>query len=232
MLNIGDLFKTKRNLPKHIAITVGEDTLKDKTLDEAYKLKFKKIEEIIKLVIKLNVPIATFYLTSLSAEKSENFSSIVDSLVSFFEALSGNAVLAEKKIKVSVLGKWYDLPDRVVEKIKKIIDETRDYNDFFINFCVNYDGQQEIVDAVRIIGKMIKAGRLDPDVITKSLIKENSYASYFLPPDLIIKNGRKKELNGFLLWDSAHSIVYFTDKFFLDLKKEDLMKAIKFYNEN
>ncbi len=227
MLKIGG---SKKSLPKHIAITV-EDVAKDKTIEELYRLKFRKIEEFISLIIRLNVPIVTFYLTPLSAEKLESFPSIVDAIVDFFDALLKSKALAESKIRVSVLGKWYDLPDRAVEKIKKIMDETHDYTDFFVNFCVNYDGQQEIVDAARIIGRMIKAGRLDPDVITKPLIKENIYNSYFVPPELIIKNGRK-ELNSFLLWDSAHSLVYFTGKFFLGLSKNDLMAAIKFYKEN
>lgn len=227
MLKIGG---AKKSLPKHIAIT-AEDAIKDKTIEELYRLKLKKTEEIIAIAIKLNIPIATFYLTPLSIEKHESFPSIVDALTGFFELLSKNKMIAENKVKISVLGKWYDLPDRAVEKIKKIMDETRDYNDFFVNFCVNYDGQQEIVDAARIIGRMIKAGRLDPDVITKPLIKENIYTSYFVPPELIIKNGRK-ELNSFLLWDSAHSLVYFTGKFFLGLNKNDFMAAVKFYREN
>lgn len=221
---------SKKSLPKHIAITV-EDAIKDKTVEDLYRLKLKKIEEILAIAIKLNIPIATFYLTPLSIEKHESFPSVVDALTDFFDILSKNKMLAENKVKISVLGKWYDLPDRAVEKIKKIMDETRDYTDFFANFCVNYDGQQEIVDAARIIGRMIKAGRLDPDVITKPLIKENIYASYFVPPELIIKNGRK-ELNSFLLWDSAHSLIYFTGKFFLGFNKNDFMAAIKFYREN
>ncbi|MBI2129251.1 undecaprenyl diphosphate synthase family protein [Candidatus Woesearchaeota archaeon] len=228
MFNI--LAGINKNIPKHIAISM-EDSVKGKTIEELYGLKLKKTEEIIALAVKLNIPVATFYLTPLSIEKHESFPSIVDALVDFFGSLSEYKALSESKIKVSVIGKWYDLPDRAVEKIKKIMDDTRDYADFFVNFCVNYDGQQEIVDAARIIGRMIKAGRLDPDVITKPLIKENIYNSYFVPPELIIKNGRK-ELNSFLLWDSAHSLVYFTGKFFLGLSKNDLMAAIKFYKEN
>ena len=79
--------------------------------------------------------------------------------------------LIDNKIKVSVLGKWYDLQQNVVSAIRKIGEETKDYDSFFVNFCVNYDGQDEILDAFKLIGRQIKAGKMDPDLLKKDMIK-------------------------------------------------------------
>ncbi len=51
----------------------------------------------------------------------------------------------------------------------------------------------------------MKAGKLDPESIGRSEIKDNIYASYFLPPDLLIKTGTSMKLDGFLLWDSVNA---------------------------
>jgi undecaprenyl pyrophosphate synthase len=39
------------------------------------------------------------------------------------------------------------LPQHTVDAVKKILDETKDYDCYFLNFCLHYDGQEEIVDA-------------------------------------------------------------------------------------
>ena len=38
----------------------------------------------------------------------------------------------------------------------------------------------------------IKAGKLDPELIDKDLIKENLYTSYFLPPNTDDKERKKR----------------------------------------
>ena len=129
------------------------------------------------------------------------------------------------------MGKWYDIPGRAVDSIKSAIEETKDYDEFFLNFCVNYDGQEEIVDACKLVCRQVKAGKLEVESITKELIKENLYSSYYLPPDLIIKSGKKRSTCGFLLWDSAYSEIYFMDKYFPECKITDFLKAIDMYRK-
>ena len=91
----------------------------------------------------------------------------MDEFAKFLQWLKVNEKIHSNKVKVSALGKWYDLPSRGVEGIKEIIEETKDYDNFFLNFCVNYNGQEEIVDACRLIGRQIKAERLTVDNINK-----------------------------------------------------------------
>ncbi|MBW2993613.1 undecaprenyl diphosphate synthase family protein, partial [Candidatus Woesearchaeota archaeon] len=133
----------------------------------------------------------------------------------------------KNKIKISALGKWYDIPSRALDSIKETIAETKDYDTFFLNFCINYDGQAEIVDACKMIARQINANKLDVDSITKETIKDNIYASYFLPPDLLIKTGKKKTTSGILLWDSPNTEIFFTKKNWPDFSKSNLMSAVR-----
>ncbi|MBW3021426.1 undecaprenyl diphosphate synthase family protein, partial [Candidatus Woesearchaeota archaeon] len=43
----------------------------------------------------------------------------------------------------------------------------------------------------------------------------------------IIKTGLKKQLFGFLLWDSARAEIRFANKLFPDYSKEDFLKDVK-----
>ena len=145
---------------------------------------------------------------------------------------SKSSFSGKNKIKITILGKWYDLPGRAVDVIKSIIEETKDYDSYFINFCVNYNGQTEIVDACRLIAKQVELGKLSPDKITKGTIKDNIYTSYFISPDLIIRYGKRDRMTSFLLWDSINSLNYFPKKDFPETTQQDFIDAIKhFQNE-
>jgi undecaprenyl diphosphate synthase len=133
---------------------------------------------------------------------------------------------------VSILGKWYDLPSRVVEPIKRIIEETKDYDSFFLNLCINYDGKEEIVDACKMILRKALLEKAEVDSIDSDTIKDNIYSSYFLPPDVIVKTGTGKRLHGFLLWDSTQAVVYFSGVLWPEFREKDFIEAIRYYQEN
>lgn len=221
-------------LPRHIAIvTKGKHIYADKhgkAISQVYHKSNLIILSTITEIVRLNIPITSFYLLSTRSSQLEHFSSVVDSLSDFFSALADNNLIHSNRIKISVFGKWYDFPGKLVDSIKKVIDKTKDYDSFFVNFCINYDGQQEIVDAVKLVAMQIRAGKIDPDLITKETIKENIYSSYFMPPDLIVVNGTKKS-SDLLLWDSPNAKVYFTNKLWPDFDRLELMDAIREYQK-
>lgn len=226
----GIAFKT----PKHIAITTNGTTSwaikHEVSFEEAFKRSFEIINRIIDLQISQKIPIITIYLMAEETKKKpEIFTQVVSAVTDLFSSLAGNELINSNKIKISVLGKWYDMPGRLVDAIKKVLEETRDYDCFFVNFCINYDGNEEMVDACKLIARQITADKLSPEAINADLIKENIYSSYFLPPDIIIKNGRERTTAGLLLWDSAHSHVYFSEKNWPDFDEHELMKAVRDY---
>jgi undecaprenyl diphosphate synthase len=114
----------------------------------------------------------------------------------------------------------------MIESIKKIIDSTKDYDNYFVNFCINYDGQEEIVDACKMVARRVKLGKIEVDSITKETIKDDLYSSYFLPPDFIFVTGKKRSVSGFLLWDSVNSEIVFTNRLFPELTVKDIEKGI------
>ena len=221
-------------MPKHIAVSIAGNRRwakkNDKLLRVAFDKSLSKIDELIDYQTRFNIPIMTVYILSSNAKQSSNFIIYMDALESFFARLKENKKLAEKKIKVSIIGKWYALPTRVVDKIKDIINETKDYDQYSLNLCINYDGKEELVDAMKMIARTIKMDKIDEGAINDELIKENLYTSYFIPPDLMILTADRKT-KGFLMWDSTNTIICFSDKFFPDFDKTDFYKALAYYQK-
>ncbi len=196
----------------HVAVSLeGDDTeyIKKSKLDENQLAirKGKILSELLDAQTKFDIPILSVFLLSGKrvgtdfSSKVKYFNKVLDSLS--FEFLHKN------QIKVSPIGKWYELPNELVDTIKRLIDETKDYDRFFLNLCVYYTGQSELVDAARMIARRIKKGMLTPEDITKQTIKEDLYSSHFLAPELMIINDSCK-LNGFMLWDSSDACIHFT----------------------
>ncbi len=218
--------------PKHVAVTLcsGQDyeyaSARGIGLKELYAKRERIVLGLAEIQAGTGIPVVTVYLLPEVTAADEEFEANADALEALFAAVKASRIIHESQVKVSVLGKWYDLPGRVVESIKSMVEETRDYDRLFLNFCVNYNGQEEVADACRVIAMKVKSEKLEPEAVTIETIKENIYASYFIPPDIIIKNGEKR-LDSFLLWDSAYSKVVFTGRHWSEFRKRDFERAVE-----
>ena len=215
-------------IPLHVGLTVNgirqwcEKNNKD--YDFGYEKSFANISQIIESQINNNIRILTVYVLPKFLSDPDLLYSYISK---FLKDLRSSSMIHDNQVKISIIGKWYDLPNDIVAEIKETITETRDYDRFFLNFCINYNGHEEIVDACKLIAKKVQSEKLDPESISASTIKDNIYTSYFIPPDMIIKTGLKKQLFGFLLWDSARAKIIFTSKLFPEYTKEDFLKDLK-----
>ena len=225
--------KRLENVPLHIALTINgiPKWAKEnkKTIQEAYIKSFNQLKEIFNVIIENKIRILTIYHMPKFRKDNQD---LINTTIELMNYLLRSNFVRENQIKISVFGKWYDLPNELIEPIKRLISETKDYDNYFINFCINYSGRDELVDSCKLIAMKIKANKLDPESITKDMIKENLYTSYFVPPDIIIKTGEKNKLFGFLLWESVHSDIYFAKKLFPDFASSDFLKAVQTWKKD
>ncbi len=210
----------KREVPKHVAITFSEKS--SNTLD--YEHKNEIIRALTEKQVSLKIPIMTFHVLSTNID----FEFELKSLRRLLDDLLG--ISQKHRIRINVIGRWYDLPESFVNKVKVIIKETLDYDSFFVNLCINYDSKEELVDACKLIVRRVLASKLSPEVIDKAVFKENLYSSFLLEPDLIIKNG-KPSIPNLLIWDSPGALLFFTKKHWRLFTVNDFLKALRFYSK-
>lgn len=218
-----------KKMPKHIAIVIDGcekyAEMTQKEISTSYEAEFSNILKTIKNAIELDIPILTFH------SRSKINGTEIDYMIKFFTELLDWNLIKENQIKISVLGKWYNLPERLLDPVKKIISETKEYDKFFVNFCINYSGKEEIVDACKLIAQQVKLDKVSADKIDAARIKENIYSSYFLPPNLLIITGNKKTTGGILLWDSSETTIHFSGVLWPEFEKNDFLNAIQAYQQ-
>jgi len=130
----------------HVAIdTKGVEHWCEKnkvSLEDGYLRSMVRIKELLQVQVEQKIPVFSFLILPLDSKK-ESRTALLKNFKEFIESAFLRTHLIQNKIRVTLLGKWYDLPAELLEGLKKIVEETRYYDNFFLNFCLKYDGQED-----------------------------------------------------------------------------------------
>jgi undecaprenyl diphosphate synthase len=135
--------------------------------------------------------------------------------------------LNKEGIRVRVIGSKSKVKfgAAMIRAILHAEDLTKDNTRGTLLLCLDYGGQQEIVESV----KRIAASGIDPEDITPELITHHLYAPDVPPLDLIIRTSGEQRLSNFMLWESAYSELAFNKKYWPDFNEDDLQLALDDY---
>ncbi len=226
---LGKLMNRSYKIPKHLAVIA--DTFGLEKGSNIYSKRNSVVIMLLKEQIELGLPIMSLYILKEKDFYSKTGIDDVDSILWLMECLKSSELIHKNQVKVSVIGKWYDLPGMAVEEIKQLIAETKDYDRFFLNLCINYSGHSEVIDACRLLLRKLRLGKISIDDINYEAIKDSLYSSYFLPPELVVVTGDSPKIPDMLLWDLPGALLFHLKKKFTELDKDDIAKAIKFFND-
>ena len=137
------------------------------------------------------------------------------------------ARLHKNHIRVSVIGRIEELPAVVRDKLREVIELTKNNTALRLNLALNYGGRAEIVDAARAIARDAKEGRIDPAGIDERAFARYLYARDLPDPDLMIRTSGEMRISNFLLWQLSYAEIYVTEKLWPDFGKDDLKEAIE-----
>jgi undecaprenyl diphosphate synthase len=132
------------------------------------------------------------------------------------------------KIKVVHSGRREGLDRGILAELEKVTADTAGFTGMVVNLAINYGGRDEILRAVERMTTP-KSG-LDSGPLAENALRGALDHPELPDPDLIVRTGGERRLSNFLLWQSAYSELYFTDKLWPDFGEDDLMAAIEDYS--
>ena len=149
----------------------------------------------------------------------------------FLTAFKKNFGAVKKEgVKVIFSGIPDKLSDKVLNAMHKMTEETKDNENGIFNICINYGGQDEIVNATKKIAKEVKKGTLEIDDINQDMY--NKYLFNELPPiDLLIRTSGEMRISNFMLWQAAYAEFYFADTLWPDFDEKEFDKALEEYTK-
>ena len=227
----------KEYMPKHIAIIMDGNRrwAKERGLDP--KLGHKKGAETLEKIASYANEIGLQYLTvyAFSTENWKRTKEEIGALMLLLQSYLDRFLNKEslRNIRVRVLGDVESLDKGLKESIYKIVEKSKNNTGLTLNIAFNYGGRAEIVRAVKNISNQFKNNEISIDEINEDLISNNLYTAGEPEPDLLIRPGGELRISNFLLWQLAYTEFLFIDKFWPDFSEEDLLNAIKtFENRN
>ena len=122
---------------------------------------------------------------------------------------------------------------RLSPKLQKLCLEAQEQSaeyDVQVNFCLNYGGRQEIMQAAQRFAADIASGRIAAEELNEEMFSAYMYSKDVPDPELIIRPSGEKRTSNFLLWQSAYSEYVFMNVLWPDFSPEHLDEAIEEYH--
>lgn len=223
------------NLPKHIAIIMDGNRrwAKNRNLPVAlgHKEGAKTLEKIVRYANKIGIKYITVY--AFSTENWKRTEEEVNSLMTLFQNyLDDYSKRADSEnIKVKIIGSRENLSNKMIDKIEKCMERTKNNTGITFNIALNYGGRDEIVAAVKEIAQKVKRNEIEIKDITEELISSNLYTKGQPDPDLLIRTSGELRLSNFLPWQLVYTEFLFVDKYWPDFSEADLDEAISVYQK-
>jgi|TARA_Y100000310_G_C20686165_1_gene819148 tritrans,polycis-undecaprenyl-diphosphate synthase [geranylgeranyl-diphosphate specific] len=221
--------------PEHIAIVLDGNRryAMKKGLKpwKGHEFGMKKLENLLSWCEELGIKELTLYAFSLDNFKRPEIEKKV--LFGLFKEgiknLEGDNRLSKLGIRIRFLGRLSLFPKEVQEEMHKIMEKTKNYDNFKINLCMAYSGKSEITDALKKIIEKIKNNEIKEEDVDEKLVERNLYLNG--KPDILIRPGGEKRLSDFLIWQSAYSELFFLDKLWPEFEKGDLIEVIEEFKQ-
>ena len=222
------------NIPKHIAIIMdgnrrwAKKNGISKTL--GHKQGIKTVQNIVEQSKNLGIKYLTLYAFSL--ENWQRSKAEVDSLMAIFREYLDHDVekLIKNDIRIIFVGRRDKLEEDIKEKMKTV-EKKSSANDFYFIIALSYGARDEILSSAIKFSKLYDEKKYNNAKKAMELFTSIINPHNIPNPDLLIRTGGEQRISNFLLWQLAYAELFFTDKLWPDFDENDLINAIKNFNQ-
>ena len=221
-------------LPRHVGIILDGNRRWAKAFgapsSHGHRAGADKVVEFMRWCDDEGIEVVTLYL--LSTDNLHRPQSELAPLIGIVEDCVAR-LAAARRWRVHPVGALDLLPPATAQRLRDLARETADIGGGVVNVAIGYGGRQEIADAVRSLLRE-HAAQGTPieqlaDVLTVDHIDAHLYTKRQPDPDLVIRTSGEQRLSGFLLWQSAHTELYFCEVLWPDFRKVDFLRALRSY---
>jgi undecaprenyl diphosphate synthase len=219
--------------PRHIAIIMDGNGrwAKEKGKDRihGHQQGVVSVREVVEGCSETGIEYLTLY--AFSTENWNRPKYEVDALMELLVSTIRKEIddLKKNKVRLHVIGNLKALPEKCQDELKEAIAITKEEKGLNLILALSYSSKWEIINAARNVAADVLAGKLDLEDLDETSFKLYLCTADFPEPELMIRTGGEHRISNFLLFQSAYTELYFTDKHWPDFRKNDLFEAIVNY---
>jgi len=229
-----ELGRTTKTLPRHVGVILDGNRRWAASFGQpaatGHRRGAEKIQDFLGWAEDLGIEVVTLWMLSTdnlarSGAELEDLLAIIDDAVT--------DLAATRRWRLRVVGRLELLPPQLAASLRAAEVATGDVDGLQVNVAVGYGGRAEIADAVRsYLTEQLAAGadlaqvasQIDVDDIDRHL-----YTAGQPEPDLVIRTSGEQRIGGFLMWQSAHSELYFCEAYWPGFRRVDFLRALRDY---
>lgn len=164
--------------------------------------------------------LSTENLQKRSSEEVQWIITLVNSIEKYLDRMK------VKELKFQTIGDISKLPVTSQEILQKIKNKTKNNTGITVTIALIYGWQDDIVRAT----KKIISHWIDPETLSEEEFRKYLDTSILPIPDIILRTGGDIRHSWFLLFDSAYSEYYFSEKKWPEFDKQEFKKVIDTFN--
>ena len=220
-------------VPRHIAIIMDGNGrwAKRRFLPriEGHRNGAKSVRAVVEECRRLGVRYLTLF--AFSTENWRRPQEEVGGLMGLFvQYLEGELeLLLKHDIRLRAMGDLARLPQAVREILERNEQRTKDLTGMELILAVSYGGRDELVQAVKKIGRGIKAGEINPEDITEDSFSKALYLPDVPDPDLLIRTSDETRISNFLLWQLAYSEIVVSPVLWPDFSRDEFHRCLNVF---
>ncbi len=222
-------------IPNHVAIIMDGNGRWAKergfSRSKGHESGFETMKKLSEYMFKKGIRVVSFFAFSTdNFKRSEKEVSFLMYLLEHkFKEYSD--WMKSQNIRIVFSGKRESpLPKKAISIMQEVEEETSDKTGGILNFCINYGGREEIVEATKKISSLVRDGKMQLEDITVESFEH--YLDQNLPPiDFLIRTSGELRISNFMLYQLSYAEMYFPNIYFPDFKEADFDEAILAYNK-
>jgi undecaprenyl diphosphate synthase len=219
----------RKKIPRHVAVIMDGNgrwaKKRDLPRNEGHRAGALVIEKLINAADSLGIECVSVYAFS-----TENWSRPPLEIKGLFGLLDYYFKLKldtfmKNGIRITHSGVFDRMPKSTVKRIKDAVELTKNNKKLTLNFCLNYGGRREIIDAFNSWNRNNNGKKL----ISEKELEKNLYTKGLPQVDLMIRTSGEMRISNFLIWQCAYAEFVFLNVLWPDFKPSHLYRAVYEY---
>lgn len=231
----------KDQLPKHVAVLADGNrrwarmNAPDQPLVTGYQAGADKLRQLVSWCAEVGgIEVVTLWVLStdnLSRSAEDELDPLLGVIADLVASLSSSGLGT-----VQLVGDVSLLPDEIASRMLADSQASQSVaGPLHINIAVAYGGRHEIRNALRELLADAAHRGITTQELAETLetdqIAQHLYTAGQPDPDLLIRTSGEQRLSGFMMWQSAHSELYFCEALWPDFRRIDFYRALRSFSQ-
>ncbi|KAL1545494.1 Cis-prenyltransferase 4, chloroplastic [Salvia divinorum] len=227
----------RESMPRHVAVIMDGNRrwarMRGLPVGSGYEAGVRALRRMVELCCKWGIRVLTVF--AFSSDNWFRPKVEVDVLMALFDRGLREELqyLVSADVRISIIGDSTKLFNSLQALLANAMETTSKNSKLHLIVAVNYSGRSDVVQACQKLAVKVKDGVIEPEDINELVVERElgTNCTDFPHPDLLIRTSGELRVSNFLLWQLAHTELYFTNSLWPDFGEDEFLLALSSFQE-